>query len=253
VTWRRVLLGAVAILVVIVALGGYLVLGSRSSSPVAEQAAVARYRAIQRTLRPAGRPATGVYVYAVTGWECAGVGPFCIHRSLPARAYAIVTRRGDLETVEIDLSKEHLEAQRVRVTPRGNLLVWQRTRISILGVTQDDAHAISPPTTLALPAPLQVGARWHQAFHDESLPVSIENRIIRERRLTLGDGSTVETYEVVSTSTTGGAHPGTERDVDLRSEPLGLDVQMHIERHINGVFPYRLEATATLVSTRPAR
>jgi hypothetical protein len=124
-------------------------------------------------------PPPGVYTYALSGWECAGLGSLCLHRSLPHRAVVVVARHGRLLTVEVDLSAQHLEAQRFRITPHGRLLVWQRTRISILGVTQDDAHAIAPPTTLSLPARLSVGERWTQAFHEEDLAVHTSSRVAR--------------------------------------------------------------------------
>jgi hypothetical protein len=250
-TLRRIVLAVLLVLAVGVALGAYLAYRSRDSSPVAEQSALARYRAVQGSVQAVGAPAPGVYIYAVSGWECAGVGPLCLHRSLPDRAYAVVTRRGDLLTVELELSREHLEAQRFRLVPRGSLLVWRRTRLAILGVSQDDAHAITPPTTLAVPRRLRPGSRWSQRFHDGGLPVAVENRITGRRTLTLGDGSRLATFEVERRSKTGGAHPGTEVDVAWRSQALQLDARMSIVRHIKGVFPYRLEATATLLSTHP--
>jgi hypothetical protein len=250
---RRVVLVVLLLLAVGIAVAAYLLFRSRGSTPVAETSAVARYRQTQATPVPTGAPAPGVYVYAVSGWECAGVGPLCVHRSLPDRAYAVVTRHGDLLTVELELSQEHLEAQRFRLTSRGDLLVWQRTRLSILGISRDDAHAITPAATLSVPRRLRPGSHWTQRFHVGGLPVSVENRITRRRTSTLGDGSTLATFEVESRSKTGGAHPGTEVDVDSRSQALHLDARMSIVRHLNGVFPYRLEATATLLSTQPRR
>jgi hypothetical protein len=250
---RRIVLFGLLLLVVAIAVVAYLLFRSRGSTPVAEASAVARYRQTQTTPIPPGAPAPGVYVYAVSGWECAGVGPLCVRRSLPDRASMVVTRRGNVLTVELELSREHLEAQRFRMTPRGDLLVWRRTRLSILGVSQDDAHTITPPTTLSIPRRLRPGTRWSQRFHDGDLPVSVENRTTRRRTSTLGDGSALATFEIESRSKTGGAHPGTEVDVDWRSQALQLDARMSIVRHINGVFPYRLEATATLLSAQPRR
>jgi hypothetical protein len=248
---RRVLLAAAALVVVIVAVGAYLVHRSGHSTPVAEQSAIARYRTLQGA-KPTGDPAPGVYAYAVQGWECGGVGPLCLHRTLPSLAYAIITRHGANLTIEIDLSRQHLEAERLTITRRGRLLAWERARISILGVTQDDAHAISPPTTLAVPAHPKVGMRWTQQFHDSSLPVSVVNQITGRTTIQVG-GQARTTWVITSSSKTGGAHPGTEVDRDWQDVATGLDARMTIDRKITGVFPYRLVLTAQLRSTEPAR
>jgi hypothetical protein len=251
-TRMRILLGGLVVIAITIGAAGYVVLRSRHSTPVAERTAVARFRAVQGAAEAAGLPETGVYTYSVRGWECAGLGPLCLHRSLPSRAYAIVSRHGALLTIELDLSREHLEAQRFRLTPRGRLLVWQRTELSILGVSQDDAHTVSPETTLSVPASPHAGARWSQRFNDGGLPVSVENHVSRSEGIPVGD-ETLATWKIVSASITGGAHPGTEDDVDWLASDLGIDARFSIDRRIRGVFPYRLELTADLVSRSPAR
>jgi hypothetical protein len=251
VRWR-ILIG---VLVAIAAVAGavvFLVLRGNGSTPVGRSRAVARYVALQGSDPATGVPAPGVYTYATSGWECGGVGGLCLHRSLPHRAVVVVARRGPLLTVETDLSAQHLEAQRFRIVPRGRLLVWQRTRISILGITQDDAHAIAPPTTVSLPARLFAGERWTQAFRDEELPVRTASRVVRRGRVPVA-GRPLPAWEVVSTSVTGGAHPGTERERSWHSQALGLDLRFAISRRIGGTFPYRLEVSARLLQVRPLR
>jgi hypothetical protein len=248
----RILVGAVLVLAIAVGVAGYVVLRSRHSTPVAEQTAVARFRAVQGSAGATGLPKPGVYTYSVHGWECAGLGPLCLHRTLPSRAYAIVTRQAGLLTIEIDLSREHLEAQRFRLTHRGRLLVWQRTQLSILGVSQDDAHTISPPTTLSVPASLRAGAQLRQRFNDGGLSVSVTNHVPRRQAIPVA-GQPLATWKIVSASITGGAHPGTEDDVDWLASDLGIDARFSISRRIRGIFPYRLELTADLVSRSPAR
>ena len=245
---RRVLIGLVVLLAVAVAAGAYEVYRSGRSTPVSERAALAKFRSAGAG--GGGKPAPGVYTYAVRGWECAGVGPVCVHRSLPPRAQLVVTRTGDELTLELDLSQQHLEAERHRVTPRGRLFVWQRTRISILGVTRDDAETLRP-ATLALPARPAVGDRWVQRFHAGGLPVVTRNTVIRSETADVGDRR-IPCLLVVSRSVTGGAHPGTERDRDCQAQGLGLDAWFRISRDIGGVFPYRLEATGMLLAVSPA-
>jgi hypothetical protein len=249
---RRILIGVVVAIAAAAGAVAYVLLRGNSSTPVGPGRAVARYVALQGSAAPAGVPSPGVYIYATSGWECAGLEGLCLHRSLPHRAVVVVARRGPYLTVETDLSAQHLEALRFRVTPHGRLLVWQRTRISILGITQDDAHAIVPPTTVSLPARLFAGERWAQAFHDEELPVRTSSRVIRRGHVTV-PGRSLPAWQVVSRSVTGGAHPGTERDESWHSTGLGLDLRLAISRRIGGTFPYRLEVTARLLGVKPLR
>ena len=223
-----------------------------TSQPASMRAAIATYRAAQGAAAPFGSPAPGVYTYAVSGWECAGIGPVCLHRTLPHTGYLIVTRRGALLTIEVDLSAQHQESQRFRVTDTGRLLLWQRTRISILGVTQVDANAAVPANTLALPATPHPGERWQQRFSTGGLPVTTANRIGPRRAVTIA-GRSYPVWLIVSNSVTGGAHPGTERDMDWHSSALGLDLRFTIDRRIGGAFPYRLMLSAQLQNVSPAR
>lgn len=243
----------VVVVVVLAAVAGWLYLRREGGSqPVALRSAVAAYRAAQAGAAAAGVPAPGVYAYAVHGWECAGIGPICLHRTLPRTGYLIVTRRGDLLTVEVDLSAQHQETQRYRVTAAGRLLTWQRTRISILGVTQVDASAARPATTLALPGRLRAGERWRQRFSTGNLPVTTLNRVTGGSGVPVG-GRTYPVWVIASSSVTGGPHPGTERDVAWHSAVLGLDLRFTIDRRITGAFPYRLVLSARLMSVHPAR
>jgi hypothetical protein len=210
---------------------------------------VRTFRAARSTL--GGHPAPGVYTYAVSGFECGGVGPVCLHRRLPDRAYEIVTRHGSTLTVELDLSAQHIETQRFRLTPAGRMLAWQRTDISILGVSQDDASA-TVPATLALPARLRAGRRWTQSFHARQVRVHGRNTVLPARTVTVG-GRSETCLTVVADSVTAGPHPGTEDDRDCIVPGSLLDVRFSIDRRITGTFPYRLELTAVLRSTTPQR
>lgn len=249
---RRILAVVIVLIVVAAGVGIYLVRRSGHSTPVAERQAITRYRGVQGRTAATGSPAPGVYIYAVRGWECAGIAKICLRRSLPALAYLVVTRSGDQLTLEVELSAQHLEAQRLRVTAQGRLLEWERARISILGVTQDDAHSIAPPTTLSLPSALHVGQTWSQTFDDGGLPVTSRNAVTGRQIATVA-GLPISTWLVTSSSTTGGAHPGTERDVDWHDSELGIDARFTIDRRITGVFPYRLQLDATLQSVTPRR
>ena len=59
---------------------------STHSTPVSEQRALQRFRDAQGGRPGALQPRPGVYRYAVTGWECAGVGPLCLSGARCPRA-----------------------------------------------------------------------------------------------------------------------------------------------------------------------
>ena len=246
---RRVLV--VAILGALVVVGGvvwYELRGSHST-PVSQSAAVSRFKQSQHGSWHGGPPAPGVYTYAVHGSECAGVAFVCVSRSLPSRAQVVVTRGGNLLTMEVDLSAQHLEAQRYRLTSAGRMLVWQRTRITILGVTQDDAED-TVPATLSQPANLSPGLRWTQRFKAQALPVVSRNRVVRVGSAVVA-GRRYRVYEISSVSVTGGAHPGTDREIDWYAPALGMNVRFSIDRRIGGTFPYRMSADARLLTPSP--
>lgn len=232
------------------AVGGYAAWHRAGrSTPVRLSAALRTFRAGGSAL--GGHPAPGVYTYAVSGFECAGIGPVCVHRPLPRRAYEIVTRRARTLTIELDLSAQHAETQRFRLTAAGRMLTWQRTTLSILGVSQDDATA-TVPATLALPARLRPGMRWTQSFHAGEVRVHGRNAILPARAFTVG-GHRERCVTVVADSVTAGPHPGTEDDRDCIVPGSLVDVRFSIDRRITGTFPYRLELTASLRSATPQR
>jgi hypothetical protein len=246
----RRLLVVLAVLLLVAVGGAYEYRRSTHSTPVSEQRALERFRAAQggRPGRLAPRP--GVYTYAVKGWECAGVGPLCLRRALPARAYMVVTQRPSTLQFELDLSAEHRETVRYRIRGGARYETWQDTYLSFAGVAQESAEA-TVPATLALPAEPRTGQRWTQRFHVGKLPVRSDNRVVRREPVEIA-GRSIEAFVVASDSVTGGAHPGREHDVAWHAQALGLDLRQTISRRIGGAFPYRLEATATLEGITPA-
>jgi hypothetical protein len=99
---RRILIG-VAVAIAAVAGAVVFVVLRGNGSLVGRSRAVARHVALQGSDPATGLPAPGVYTYATSGSECAGVGSLCLHRSLPHRAVVVVARRGRYLTVETDL------------------------------------------------------------------------------------------------------------------------------------------------------
>ena len=78
------------------------------------------------------------------------------------------------------------------------------------------------------------------------------NAVTAAGSVTVG-GRPYATWTIGSRSVTGGAHPGTERDVSWHSGALGLDLRFTIDRSIQGTFPYRLVLDTRLVDTTPSR
>jgi hypothetical protein len=247
---RKLLIAAVILLVVVAGAAGYVAWQARQTSPPASVAdALRSYRADPGD--QGGTPRPGVYDYRVHGSECAGLGPLKFCRTLPPRAAMIVTRHGSQLTFELRLSADHIEAQRYDERPDGRYLTWQRAFIRFAGIGQDDRTPTVPPT-LALPADPHVGQRWTQQFMAEQLPVAVINVVSGHAALDIG-GTTVQTFVIDASNTTGGAHPGTERDRSWHDMASGLDVRLQVARNIGGVFPYTLNADATLLDLEPAR
>jgi len=197
-----------------------------------------------------GPPRPGVYTYALTGKECAGVAGLMLCRSFPTRATVILTREPHSITIELDLSQDHLETSRYTVRSDGLYLAWERTKI-VFGIAQDVSATVVPPS-LALPATLRVGQRWTEHFNTGGLPVVTLNQVARKATMAIA-GTHVTAYEIDASSTTGGAHPGTETDVTWHAPDSGLDVRLIVHRKITGVFPYTMDADATLLSLQPLR
>lgn len=247
---RRLAITIAVVTASALATAGILVERARRPSPPASIGeAVRAFRAAPGDLH--GTPAPGVYDYALRGRECAGLGPLRLCRELPAHAALIVTRHGSTVTDELRLSADHVEAQRYVERANGRYLIWQRAFVRFAGIGQDDATATTP-ATLALPRSPRVGQRWTQRFRAGSLPVAGSNVVRAVAEVRVGN-LLVPTLEIDSISTTGGAHPGTERDVSLHAVAWGLDVRLDVDRRIGGTFPYTLVAHAVLLRLEPLR
>jgi hypothetical protein len=228
---RRWLVAA-AVLAVLVAAAVVVLVhrGSKSTPAIAPTT-------VQSTLASGVLPRPGVHRYAQSGFEEAKAGPLKIHRSFPPRGILVVSGSGEVVQEEWRYSKQHLEATRTRVTPRGRLSVWQRTRLTMV-ITQDEAHAATP-ITLSRPNQLRVGQHWVQDYTVGGIHSVSRNRVTGR----CGVGC----YIVVADSTVSGAHPGTERDVTWESETSGLTIRETIDRQIGGAFPYRMHLEVRLV------
>jgi hypothetical protein len=248
-TIRRGILLTAACMVVI-AIGAGIIAWRRlsiSSTAVSVDSALNQFKQDAKG-SVAGPPRPGVYTYALSGKECAGVAGVHLCRDFPSRAQLILTRTPGTITMEMDVSQDHIETTRFRVHPDGLYMAWQRTKI-VFGIAQDDS-ADTVPATLAVPAVLKVGLHWTQHFSTGGLPVTTLDKVTGQTTMTVG-GTNLAVYEITADSKTGGAHPGTENDITWRSPSTGLDVRLVVHRRIGGVFPYTMDADATLLSVKP--
>jgi hypothetical protein len=246
---RRVLL---LVLVLLAAGAGFVAWkATRGSSPVSESTAVGRYRATGGQAGAAGPPRPGVYTYSSTGWECGGVGPLCLRRSLPKQLRVVVSWRGRQLQIEQDYSTDHLETQRFAVGPAGRRLVWQRQDITMVGIGRDERDT-PQPTPLVQPGTLRVGATWKAHFHLRELVTDASYRVVSRKTASVG-GRQLQVFEIASTTRSSGPFHGTETVRELYAPALGLDVWRSVERRIAGEFTYKLSVRQRLLSTAPAR
>jgi len=198
---------------------------------------------VEAALAPGVLPRAGVYVYAQTGSEHAGLGPLTIKRAFPPRSLLVVSGSGHVVQEEWRYSKQHLEATRLRVTAAGSFTLWQRTRLQLV-IVDDEAH-VTTPATLSLPAHLHAGLAWTQSYSVNGIHTVSRNRIVRRTTL---EGKPV--WLEVATSVVTGSHPGTERDVDWIDPATGLDLRETIDRKIGGAFPYSMHVDERYVGAR---
>lgn len=223
---------------------------AHSSTPVAEDRAVAAFRAGDGTTgtRP-GAPRPGVYVYSVEGEETAGAGPAHVTRALPGRAPMIARLApGGYET-ELRLSEEHLEGFSYRLVPAGTRTVASRTKLTFLGIGQDDRRDMRPPP-LRLPATFRAGQTWRDTYRAGSLVIRVRSRVVRSATVRLG-GRSIPCWVVRITSDTEGTHPGTRVETLWWSPPLGLALRRTDDLQVGGVFSLKERATMRLLSATP--
>ena len=197
-------------------------------------------RRIRATLAPGILPRPGIYRYAQRGFEEAKAGPLKVHRAFPRVGLLVVSGTGRVVQEEWRYSKQHLEATRSRVTRTGRYSLWQRTRITFV-ITQDERHA-ARPVTLSEPAVLRVGQHWVQDYTVGGV------HSVSRSRVTGRCGT--DCFVVATDSTVTGAHPGTEREVSWESARTGLTLRETIDRHIGGMFPYRMHLEVRLIGSR---
>ncbi len=248
---RRVVLAVIAAVVVAAAAGGaYAWHRAGESDAVPPSAALAAFRADPGSDAD-DAPAPGVYTYAVTGWECGGVGPVCVRRELPPAGQLTVRREDGGIREELFLSEQHGEGRTLARGPGGWRLTEQWSDLTFLGLGRETRDAAEPPP-LVIPDELGEGRSWREAYALRSVPVDVEARVLRHESVEVG-GEAVEAVVIEAATTMGGALAGTIRETTWYAPSLGLDLRRVVSRRIDGSFRYELELDARLTDVIPAR
>src|SRR5262245_3305108 len=158
---RALIVAGVVVLAGLVAVGLWVWLSGRSSTPVSERRALSDYRerAEGQQAPLAGAPRPGGYTYAATGPERGGRGRAPPGRGRPKGARYIVSPVPGGFEAELDISAQHIEAARFRVERRGLVETWTRTKITLVGIGADDRRSLQP-APLWMPRDPRPGQSW---------------------------------------------------------------------------------------------
>ncbi len=247
----------VALVVLLAVAGGayWLWQGANSSTAVSQDGALAEFRAKGVSDAPPapGVPAAGVYRFRASGTESAGSGVLSASRSLPPEAVYVITPKAGGYHEDLRLSEEHVEEADFAVGERGASATWRRTKITFLGIGEDDRDAVEPPS-FDHPAPSRfaVGRSWKGAYRLGDLRVAYTGKVTGRETAEL-DGRTIPVFVIRTDSTFTGSTPGTRTDVLRWSPELSLPVTWSITQETGGDAEFAMDAELTLVSGVPQR
>jgi hypothetical protein len=249
---RRLVAIIAVVVLAAVAVGAFILWNNAQTSTAAnEGGALAEYRAkgITDTAPRAGVPASGVYRYTVTGSESAGTGPLTAERSLPPEAVYMISPIAGGYHEELRLSEEHIEEARFRVDPDGTYATWRRTKITFLGIGEDDRTPVDPPS-LDHPNPLKVGAKWGGTYTMGDIETTYTGTVTGKDTVQV-DGAAVPVFVIQTKSAFTGPTPGTRTDTISWSTKLSLPVAWTITQKTGGSSDYQIDASMKLASGTP--
>ena len=246
-------LRALMLLVLLAAVGAGLWFWhqARSSTPANQDTAVREFRAAggeAGRARP-GVPAPGVYTFRQSGSERGGIGPVHLSRDLPGTALYVVTPASGGFREQLDLSEEHIEGVRLRVDGAGTHEISRRTKVTFLGVGQDDRRTLHP-SVLRFPRRLAVGRTWTERYAAGTIPVTSRSTVLRADAVEV-EGHRVPAVVVTTVADTGGTHPGRRTDTIWWSPARSLPLRWVIDMRVTGVASLRTDADLTLESLTP--
>jgi hypothetical protein len=226
--------------------------GAQSSTLASDDGALTDFhaRAAQGSFEPRPNvPTPGVYHFRQSGSEHAGSGPLTVGRNLPAEAVYIVsaTKAGYHE--DLRLAQEHVEEAQFGVNPTGIRALWRRSKVTFLGIGEDDRAPVTPPA-LDHPAKMTVGRTWGSTYVNGKTTVTYTGEVLSRGSATL-DGHAVPTYLIRTDSTFDGPIHGTRRDDVTFAPSLALPVDWKIAQDTGGDADYSIRAELQLESAIP--
>lgn len=249
---RRPLVVAVLVGLAGLAIAGIWLWQSAGASTLAsEDRALADFRARTDAPQPPrpGVPRAGVYLYRQSGSEAAGGGALEISRGLPPRAVYVVNPTPEGYREDLRFSEEHVEEVRFAVGPEGTRALWRRTKVTFLGIGEDDRSAQTPPP-LDHPSDLRPGAAWGGSYRSGAVPVTFRSRVVARETVSI-DGRAVPVAIIRTESTLGGESPGTRTDEIHWAPSLSLPVRWSIAQSYGGDNDFRMTARLELESATP--
>ncbi len=208
---------------------------SAASGPPAPSRARAR-------LRPAC-----LHLRRRTGWECGGVGPLCLHRSLPKQLRLVVSWRGRqltpsaTKTSALDRARSRPSASAVGPAGRTPDLAAQQIRHR--GIRRDERDTLPD---LVQPARLRVGASWRVRTGARCSPEARLSRSASTAPLAAAARCSSRPRRAAARSTA-------PRRCASCTRRRSAWTWRSVERRISGDFTYRLSVVERLQRTAPAR
>jgi len=249
VSWlaRPIVYIPVVIALVFVGLGAWWWSQAGSSTPVSEEQAGREYGS-DSAPAVAGAPASGVWTYRASGDETVGIGPVTIDRPLPAEAQIVVrpAPKGFWRTVA--LSEEHVEASRLRVTPKGEYLEERVTSVKVTGLGRDDREKLVPPP-LVYPSSIEPGDTWTERYMMDEVRVVTRVRVVEAETVDVG-GTPIRAVVIDKRGKVSGPLAGIRDDRIWWSPELKMPVRWVMRTKLDGFASLRTDADLTL--TRPA-
>lgn len=248
---RPVFLIPLVVVLVLIAVGAWWWSRAGSSTPVSEQEAGQEYGGGAAGKVIPGGPRAGVWSYRATGDETVGVGPASIDRPLPSTAQLVVrpAKGGFWRTLV--LSKEHVEASRLRIAPEGEYLMERVTTVKVAGLGRDDRQLLVPPA-LVYPAAMEPGKTWTVRYRMDEVRVVDRARVLRREVVDVG-GRPVDVVVIQKRATISGPVEGFRRDTLWWSPELKLPARWKLSTKVDGVASLRTVADMALLSTEPGQ
>lgn len=244
---RPAVLVPVGVVLVLIAAGAWFWARAGGSTPVSENAALKEFG--DGGSRTTVGPRAGVWTYRATGDETVSLGPFDVERELPSPARVVVRPAPGGYWRTLAFSEEHVEAARLRVTPRGQYLEERVTTVKVAGIGRDDRQVLVPPP-LVHPRGLRVGMTWTERYSLDQVKVDARVRVLRREVVRVGT-TDIPAFVVRTRGEITGPFPGTRVDEMWWSPALSMPVRWKLDMDVQGVASLRTTADITMTAPPP--